>query len=83
MKAPSHRISVALFIVTLLSIVNAQAQTKQSQTLTLGVVFQAAREPVEKHFRPFVDYTARKLSPSGDTKGIVVVAPFTGQMRNS
>ena len=81
MKAPSHRISVALFIVTLLfTIVNAQAQTKQNKTLTLGVVFQGAREPVEEHFRPFVDYAARKLSPSGDTKGIVAVAPSAGQM---
>ena len=81
MKEPSHRISVALFVLTVLfTIVNAQAQTKQNKTLTLGVVFQGSREPVQEHFRPFIDYAARKLSPSGDTKGLVVVAPSAGQM---
>ena len=50
------------------------------KTLTLGAVFQEPREPVEEHFRPFVNYVARKLSPSGETKGAVIVAGNAAQM---
>ena len=85
MKEPSHRVSVALFIATLLLIIglNADAQTKQkanTQTLTLGVVFQGPSKPLEEHFRPLVDYAARKLTSTEETQGIVVVAPTPGQM---
>ena len=85
MKEPSRRVSIALFVATLLlaSIVKSEAQTKpvtSTKTLTLGVVFQDARQPLEEHFRPLVDYAARKLTPTGETKGIVVVAPTPGQM---
>jgi phosphonate transport system substrate-binding protein len=66
----------------LLGAVKAQAQTTQARqkTLTLGVVFQGAREPVEKHFYPLADYAARKLSPGSEIKGMVIVAPNQGQM---
>src|SRR5438034_6080057 len=85
MKEPPHRVTVALFVATLLLIicVKAEAQTKQgisTKTLTLGIVFQGLREPLEEHFRPLVDYVARKLAPEADTKGRVVVAPSVGQM---
>lgn len=85
MKEPSHRVSVALFVVTLLLIMGlkAEAQTKQTastKTLTLGIVFQGTREPLEEHFRPLVDYAARKLTPTAETKGMIVVAPTPGQM---
>jgi phosphonate transport system substrate-binding protein len=84
-KEPSHRVSVALFVVTLLLIMGlkAEAQTKQTastKTLTLGIVFQGTREPLEEHFRPLVDYAARKLTPTAETKGMIVVAPTPGQM---
>jgi phosphonate transport system substrate-binding protein len=84
-KEPSHRVSVALFVVTLLLIMGlkAEAQTKQTastKTLTLGIVFQGTREPLEEHFRPLVDYAARKLTPTAETKGMVVRAPNAGQM---
>jgi phosphonate transport system substrate-binding protein len=46
----------------------------------LGVVFAGAREPLEQHFRPLVDYVARKLSASQSTKGAVSVTPSAGQM---
>ena len=85
MKEPSHRVSIAVFVATLLLTMGlrAEAQTKQStntKTLTLGVVFQGTREPLEEHFRPLVDYAARKLSPTAETKGMVVVAPTAAQM---
>jgi ABC-type phosphate/phosphonate transport system substrate-binding protein len=35
---------------------------------------------VEEHFRPLVEYAARKLSATGETKGVVIVAPTAGQM---
>ncbi len=85
MKEPSHRISVALFVATLLLIIdlNAGAQTKQkteTKTLKLGVVFQGSPEPLEQHFRPLVDYAARKLKSTEETTGMVVLAPTAGQM---
>jgi len=38
------------------------------------------KAPIEEHFRPLVDYAARKLTPTAETKGMVVVAPTPGQM---
>jgi phosphonate transport system substrate-binding protein len=72
-------IYVAFLIGSLLLIVGAktEAQVKQTvsiKTLTLGVVHQSAPGPVAKHFRPLVEYTARKLAPTGDIKGTVIVA---------
>ena len=77
-----HHVSIAFFVATLLlaSIVKAEAQTKQTANLTLGIVFQGTREPLEEHFRPLVDYAARKLTPTAETKGMIVVAPTPGQM---
>jgi phosphonate transport system substrate-binding protein len=84
MKNSARRVAVALFGVTLLlTVVNTQAQPKQktsTKTLTFAVVFQGPRDPVTEHFRPFVNYVARMLAPTGDTKGTVVVAPTAGQM---
>jgi phosphonate transport system substrate-binding protein len=85
MKEPLRRVSIALFIASFLltMFLRVEAQTKQTtstKTLALGVVFQGLRQPLEEHFRPLVDYAAGKLSPTGETKGIVVVAPTPGQM---
>ena len=78
-------VSMTLFFGVLLftSGLQAEAQMKQGvsvKTLALGLVFQGPREPVEEHFRPLVDYAARKLSPAGNTKGTVVIAPNAPQM---
>jgi phosphonate transport system substrate-binding protein len=85
MKESSRRVSIALFVASLLLTMGpkAEAQTKpgtSTKTLTLGVVFQDARQPLEEHFRPLVNYAARKLTPTGETKGMVVVSPTPGQM---
>jgi len=84
MRKPSLLVSVALFVATLLlATVRAEAQTKQTLTtkpLTLGLVFQGPAKPVEERFYPMVDYAAAKLSPTGETKGMVIVAPTPGQM---
>ena len=85
MKKRSYRFSTALLIATILLTAGstAQAQTQpvtRIKTLTLGGVSQDPREPVEGHFRPLADYVARKLSPSGETKGAVIVAPTAAQM---
>lgn len=88
MKKQFQRVSITLFVATLLLTIGqkAEAQTKpgtSTKTLTLGVVFQDARQPLEEHFRPLVDYAARKLIPTGETKGMVIVAPTAGQMMKS
>jgi phosphonate transport system substrate-binding protein len=70
---------VALLIGSLLLIAGAKTEAQVKQTvsikrLTLGVVHQSAQEPVGKHFRPLAEYTARKLAPTGEIKGTVIVA---------
>ena len=85
MRKQLHRASVALLVASLLLTIDqkVQAQVKQEinvKTLTLGVVFHGAKEPLEEHFRPLVVYATRKLTPTAETKGLVVVAPTAGQM---
>ena len=85
MEKQSYRVHMTFFVATLLLTIGlkADAQTKPEtsiKTLTLGVIFQDPRAPVEEHFRSLVGYAARKLSPTGDTKGTVVVAPSAGQL---
>jgi len=88
MKKQFQRVSIALFVATLLLTLGqkAEAQLKQgmsTKSLTLGIVFQGPGQPLEEHFRPLVDYAARKLTPTGETKGMVIVAPTAGQMMKS
>src|SRR5262245_53922603 len=81
MTKPSHRITMVLVVGTfLLTNVECEAQKTSAKTLTFGVVFQGKREPLEKHFDPLVTYAARKLSATGEIKGVVLVAPTAGQM---
>jgi phosphonate transport system substrate-binding protein len=85
MKNPLRHIAVALFVAMFLltTYLEAKAQSKQetrSKALTLGVVLQGQHDAVKEHFSPFVNYVARKLTPAGDAKGMVVVAPTAGQM---
>jgi phosphonate transport system substrate-binding protein len=58
----------------------AQTETKNAKTLLLGVIFQGTSQPVEAHFRPLMEYVARKFSPAGETKGVIIVASSPGQM---
>jgi phosphonate transport system substrate-binding protein len=84
MEKHFHRVPVALFVVTLFVATTAEAQTKQvanAKPLTLGVVFQGpTASAMEEHFRPLVDYAARKLGSTGDAKGSIALAPTSGQM---
>lgn len=84
MKKSLRRLAVSAIAAALsLNVANAQAQKKEvkgPETLVLGLVFQGPPEPLEKRFRPFVEYVARKLSGGGATTGRVVVAPTAGQM---
>jgi phosphonate transport system substrate-binding protein len=70
---------LTFLIVTLLLIAGAKtaAQVKPTvsiKALTLGVVYQSAPERVAEHFRPLVEYAARKLAPTGEIKSTVTVA---------
>src|SRR5262245_20654477 len=85
MEQQSIRRSAVVLLAALLFAIgaNAHAQTKPEtsiKTLTLGAIFQDPREPVEEHFRPLANYVARKLFPSGETKGAVVVAASVARM---
>ena len=85
MEKQLYPVFVALFFGMLLftSGLRAEAQTKEAvsiKTLTLGFVAQGQPESVKEHFRPLVEYAARKLSPAGNTKGMVVIAPNPPQL---
>src|SRR5262245_215864 len=72
---------LALLVVLLWLTLNPVARAQTTiKTLTLGAIFQNPREPVEEHFRPLVNYIARKLSPSGEIKGAVTVVSSAAQM---
>src|SRR5262245_10063954 len=74
-------VRVAFLMVALLLIAGAktQAQTLNIKTLTLGVVYGSAPEQVAEHFRPLVEYAARKLAP-GEIKSRVIVADNTSRL---
>ena len=79
------RVSVGILVVTLLlmGVSKTAAQVKRTvsiKTLTMGVVYQSAPELVVERFRSLVEYTARKLAPTGEIKSIVKVAAHTDQL---
>jgi phosphonate transport system substrate-binding protein len=81
----SLRVSVAFLIAALLLIGASKtaAQVKQTvgiKTLTLGVIYPSEPKSVAEHFRPLVQYAARKLEPAGEIKSTVVVAPNTDRL---
>lgn len=85
MEKQLPRVSVVFFVAILLltTELKAEAQVKESvsvKTLTLGVVFQGAPEPVAERFRALAEYTGRKLAPTGEIKSTVVVAPNATQL---
>jgi len=76
---------VAFLTVTLLLIAGPKNRSTSKQTvsikaLTLGVVYQSEPQPVAEHFRPLVEYTARKLAPTGEIKSSVIVANGVSQL---
>jgi len=77
LKRPLSIISaIVLFGVLLGS--NARGQTLaglENKTITLGAVSTINEKEIEDHFRDFVRYVARKLSPPPGIEGKVVVAP--------
>jgi phosphonate transport system substrate-binding protein len=85
MEKQLYSVFLALFFGMLLCAtgLKAEGQTNEAvgaKTLTLGFVAQGQPESVKEHFRPLVEYAARKLSPPGNTKGIVVIAPNPPQL---
>jgi len=78
----SHQLMIMLVVAALFATIecSAQTQTKSTNTLVLGVVFQGAAQPVEAHFRPLIEYVAHKFSSTTETKGMIIVAPTAGQM---
>jgi len=78
----SHQLMIMLVVAALFATVEcgAQTQTKSTNTLVLGVVFQGTAQPVQAHFRPLIEYVAHKFSSTTETKGMIIVAPTAGQM---
>ena len=48
-------------------------QKPETRNLTLGIVAETHQKEIEEHFREFVRYVARKLSPATSLEGKVVV----------
>jgi phosphate/phosphite/phosphonate ABC transporter binding protein len=78
----SHQVMTLLVVAALFASREgaAQPESNTTKTLILGVIFQGAPQPVEAHFRPLIEYVAHKFSSTRETKGIIVVAPSSGQM---
>jgi phosphonate transport system substrate-binding protein len=78
----SHQLMIMLVVGALFATVEcgAQTQTKSTNTLVLGVVFQGTAQPVQAHFRPLIEYVAHKFSSTTETKGMIIVAPTASQM---
>jgi phosphonate transport system substrate-binding protein len=82
MKRQRRQIFIILAIFALLFGIilgsNAAAQTPDridAKTISLGIVSEIHQKEIEVHFRDFVRYVARKLSPAPDVESKVVVAP--------
>jgi len=76
-KRPLSIISAIILFGVLLGS-NARGQTPaglENRTITLGAVSTINEKEIEDHFRDFVRYVARKLSPPPGIEGKVVVAP--------
>ena len=76
-----YSIAALLFGAILCS--NVLGQTPDgtgAKTISLGVVSQVNQKEIEEHFRDFVRYVARKLSPASAIEGKVVVAPALPQL---
>ncbi len=68
----------AVVLLGVLAAADARAQIPpglENKTLTLGAVSTINEKEIENHFRDFVRYVARKLSPLPTIEGKVVVAP--------
>ncbi len=87
MKRQNRRHSVTFAIAALLFGLipgsNAAGQTPEraeAKTISLGIVSETHQKEIEEHFRDFVRYVARKLSPAADLEGKVIVAPTMLQL---
>jgi phosphonate transport system substrate-binding protein len=57
---------------------NSTGQTPgrgEARTISLGIVTEIHQKEIEEHFRDFVRFVARKLSPAPGIEGKVVIAP--------
>lgn len=81
MKKTNRRLLLISAVVALLSGITlgstATGQTPdraQGKTIVLGLVSEVHQQEIEGHFRDFVGYVARKLSPPAGIDGQVVIA---------
>jgi phosphonate transport system substrate-binding protein len=80
MKQFKSQLSVICAVVLLGVLVASNARPQippglENKTITLGAVSTINEKEIENHFRDFVLYVARKLSPLPAIEGKVVVAP--------
>jgi len=90
MKRQTRRVfsqfASVVLILAATSAGKALGQTREKmspKTLALGIVFDGPHEPIEGHFRDFVDYVARKFPSAPETKGTIVIAPTALQLVKS
>jgi len=76
-------VAIAALIFSGLPGSNAAGQTPkgvEAKTISLGLVSEIHQREIEEHFRDFVRYVARKLSPASDIEGKVIVASTAFQL---
>ena len=87
MKKQRHSISLIFGAAALLLVVTPEAKTSgqttgtaREKTISLGIVSQRPQAEIEKQFRDFARYVARRLSSTSAVEGKVVVAPTVWQL---
>ncbi len=87
MKKQRHSISLIFGVAALLFFVTPGAKTSaqttgtaREKTISLGIISQRPEAEIEKQFRDFVRYVARRLSSTSAVEGKVVVAPTVWQL---
>ena len=67
-----------LIVLTGLQTANISAQTvskTEIKSITLGIVAETNQKEIEEHFRDFVNYIARRLSPDSPLEGNIIIVP--------
>jgi len=75
--------AIGFFLSSVLCGADVLGQTSgrvEVRTLTLGIVSPIDQKEIEKHFREFVEYVARKLSSAAKIEGKVVIAATPSQL---
>jgi phosphonate transport system substrate-binding protein len=85
MKLQTRQFAASFAIILIVGTLgsNAAGQTPNRtdvNPITLGIVSQINQKEIEEHFRDFVNYVARKLSPESKVEGKIIIARTVAEL---